>query len=242
MEESLSRTALLVGEHAVEKLAACRVAVFGLGGVGGYAVEALVRGGVGALDLIDSDCFTVSNLNRQLHATRRTVGMHKVDAVRDRVLEINPNAVVRTHCLFYTPETAGELPLSDYDYIVDAVDTVSAKLELAVRAKACGTLIVSSMGTGNKLDPTALEVADITETSVCPLARVMRRELKKRGVEHLKVVYSKEPPMTPALPPQEDPDTHRRRAVPGSTSFVPPVAGLILAGEVLRDLMGFPRK
>ncbi|MBQ1555641.1 MAG: tRNA threonylcarbamoyladenosine dehydratase, partial [Clostridia bacterium] len=194
MSHPFSRTQLLLGKDAMETLAASRVAVFGVGGVGGFAVEALARSGVGTLDLIDSDTVSLTNLNRQIIATRRTVGQYKTDVAAARIHEINPDAVVHTHRVFYTPETAGQFDFSQYDYIVDAIDTVTGKIALVLQAQAAGTPIISSMGAGNKLDPTAFRVADIYQTSVCPLARVMRQELKKRGVKHLKVVYSQEPP------------------------------------------------
>lgn len=233
MEDQFSRTRLLLGGEGVEKLARARVAVFGLGGVGGYAVEALARGGVGALELIDHDQVSLSNLNRQILALRSTVGRFKADVARERVLEINPFAKVRAWKLFYGPDTAGEFDFSQYDYIVDAIDTVTGKLALIQQAKEAGTPIISAMGAGNKLDPTAFQVADISQTSMCPLARIMRKELKKRGILHLKVVYSKEPPMTPLDAPEPEPG---RKAVPGSVSFVPSVMGLILAGEVIKDI------
>lgn len=235
MEEQFSRSRLLLGDGAMEKLVRARVAVFGLGGVGGYAVEALARGGVGALDLIDHDQVSLSNLNRQILALRSTVGRFKADVARERVLEINPYARVRACKLFYGPDTAGEFDFSAYDYIVDAIDTVTGKLTLIQQAKEAGTPIISAMGAGNKLDPSAFQVADIAQTSVCPLARIMRKELKKRGICHLKVVYSKEPPLTPIGAPAAGPD---QKPVPGSVSFVPSVMGLILAGEVIKDLCG----
>lgn len=234
----------------MDRLARARVAVFGIGGVGGYAVEALARSGVGALDLIDDDRVCLSNLNRQIIATHRTLGQYKVDAARQRVEEINPDCRVTVYRTFYTPETAGQFRFADYDYIIDAIDTVTGKLELAEQAVRAGVPIISSMGAGNKLDPTAFEVADISQTSVCPLARVMRKELKKRGIYHLKVVYSREPPLTPlensATGCEADDvcpaDTSRsgtpRRQTPGSNAFVPAVAGLIAAGEVVRALSG----
>lgn len=245
-----SRTELLLGREAMERLAAARVAVFGIGGVGGYTVEALARSGVGTLDLIDDDRVCLTNLNRQLHATHKTIGQYKVDVAARRVAEINPGAAVNTFRTFYTPETAGQFDFTQYDYIVDAIDTVTGKLALAVNAQAAGTPIISSMGAGNKLDPTAFEVADIYRTSVCPLARIMRRELKRRGVEKLKVVYSREPPIAPledmtiscrsncVCPPGTARKCTQRRQIPGSSAFVPSVAGLIIAGEVVRDLAG----
>lgn len=234
MENQFARTQLLLGEAGMARLQKARVAVFGIGGVGGHVVEALARSGVGSLDLIDRDEVSLTNLNRQIIATHATLGRLKVDAARDRVLDINPDCVVRTYPIFYTPETAGQFNFTQYDYVVDAIDTVTGKLALVMQAREAGTPIISSMGAGNKLDPTAFRVADITKTSVCPLARVMRRELKKRGVAHLKVVFSTEEAMTPENDPTcNDPG---RRSTPGSTAFVPAVAGLILAGEVIRDL------
>ena len=222
----------------MERLAQSRVAVFGVGGVGGYAVEALVRSGVGAIDLIDDDKVCLTNLNRQIIATRKTVGKYKVDVMEERIHDINPECKVTTHKCFYLPETKDDFDFSKYSYVIDAVDTVTAKLELVVRAKEAGVPVISSMGAGNKLDPTRFEVTDIYQTSVCPLARVMRRELKARGIQDLKVVYSREEAWKPekSLMTEED-STSRRRSVPGSVSFVPSVAGLIAAGEVIRDLI-----
>ena len=239
MDGAFARTALLLGEEGMERLARARVAVFGVGGVGGHVVEALARSGVGALDLIDNDQVCLSNLNRQIIATRATLDQYKVDAARDRVASINPDAQVRVYKTFYTPETAGQFDFSQYDYVVDAIDTVTGKLALVMQAQQAGTPIISSMGAGNKLDPTAFRVADIYQTSVCPLARVMRTELRRRGVKHLKVVYSTEPSLTPLPVPQEEQTS--RRQTPGSTAFVPAVAGLIIAGEVIRDLTGHAR-
>ena len=248
MLNQFSRTQLLFGEDKMQKLAASRVAVFGIGGVGGYAVEALARSGVGALDLIDDDRVCLTNLNRQLHATRKTIGRFKVDATEERILEINPKCAVTTHKAFISPETSDQFDFAEYDYIIDAIDTVTGKIELILRAKAHDVPIISSMGAGNKTDPTAFEVTDIYDTSVCPLARVMRRELRKRGIAALKVVYSREPPMTPLddmsiscrtnciCPPGTARKCTQRRQVPGSTAFVPSVAGLIIAGEVVKDL------
>ena len=250
MLNQFSRTQLLLGEEGMDRLYRARVAVFGIGGVGGYTVEALARSGVGTLDLIDDDRVCLTNINRQIFATRRTVGQFKVDVARERILEINPNATVYTYKTFYTPQTAEQFDFSQYDYVVDAIDTVTGKLELAVQAERAGTPIISCMGAGNKMDPAAVEVADIYETSVCPLARVMRRELKKRGIRKLKVVYSKEPPMTPIddmsiscrahciCPPGTARKCTQRRQVPGSTAFVPSAAGLIIAGEIVKDLSG----
>ena len=239
MDEAFARTALLLGQEGMERLARARVAVFGVGGVGGHVVEALARSGVGALDLIDNDQVCLSNLNRQIIATRATIGQYKVDAARDRIADINPDALVRVHKTFYTPETAGQFDFTQYDYVVDAIDTVTGKLALVLQAQEAGVPIISSMGAGNKLYPTAFRVADIYQTSVCPLARVMRTELRRRGVKHLKVVYSTEPAMTPFPAPAEEQTS--RRQTPGSTAFVPAVAGLIIAGEVVRDLTGFAR-
>lgn len=232
---------MLLGEEAIAKLQSSRVAVFGLGGVGGYAVEALARAGVGQLDLIDNDTVSLSNLNRQLLATYKTVGMAKTESARQRVLDINPDCVVRTHQVFYTPDTAGQFDFSRYDYIVDAIDTVTGKLQLVQQAVAVGTPIISSMGTGNKLDATAFQVADISKTSMCPLARIMRKELGKRGIKHLKVVYSQEEALSPTGW-EEEAAALGKRQIPGSVSFVPGAAGLILAGEVIRDLTGWARK
>ncbi len=234
MEEAFCRTRLLLGGEAMERLAAARVAVFGIGGVGGHAVEALARSGIGQLDLIDSDKVSVSNINRQLIATHSAVGRYKVDVMEARIRDINPRAVVRVFPCFFLPENAGQFPFEAYDYVVDAVDTVTAKIELVLKAQEAGVPVISSMGAGNKLDAGAFRVADLYQTSVCPLARVMRRELKKRGVEHLKVVYSQEPPLTPEKGEEIPPEG--RRTVPGSVAFVPSVAGLILAGEVVKDL------
>ena len=286
--EQWSRTQMLIGSESLSRLFRARVAVFGIGGVGGYAVEALARSGIGAIDLIDSDKVSISNLNRQIIATHKTIGWYKTEVMRERILEIHPDCKVRVHNCFYLPETQEEFDFRQYDYVVDAVDTVTAKLAIILQAKEAGTPVISSMGTGNKLDPTAFEVADIYETSVCPLARVMRRELKKRGVKSLKVVYSREEPRVslpwsagpeaadvpeaaatpqPAGPATADapaaaatsqpagPATADapkaaaasesaasesaagKRVVPGSVAFVPPAAGLILASEVVRDLI-----
>ncbi|MBQ1950524.1 MAG: tRNA threonylcarbamoyladenosine dehydratase [Clostridia bacterium] len=244
MQQAFSRTQSLLGADAMRRLATARVAVFGVGGVGGYAVEALARSGVGTLDLIDDDKVALSNINRQIIATTETVGQYKVDVAAARVTAINPTATVHTHRTFYLPDTAAQFDLTAYDYIIDAVDTVTAKLSLAENAVAAGTPIISAMGAGNKLDPTAFRVADISKTSVCPLARVMRKELAKRGIRHLKVVYSTEPPLTPtgqAASPQPESDTRpvqrHAKPTPGSTAFVPSVMGLIIAGEVIKDLI-----
>ena len=248
MLNQFSRTELLLGKENMENLSKARVAVFGIGGVGGYTVEALVRSGVGAIDLIDDDKVCLTNLNRQIIATRKTVGKYKVDVMKERILDINPDCKVEVHKCFYLPETKDEFDFSRYDYVVDAVDTVTAKVQLVMEAKEKQVPIISSMGAGNKLDPAAFEVADIYKTSVCPLAKVMRRELKKRGVDHLKVVYSREPAMTPVddmaiscrehciCPPGAVHKCTQRRAIPGSIAFVPSVVGLIIAGEVIKDL------
>ena len=238
MEEQFARTELLLGREAMERLFRARVAVFGLGGVGGYAVEALARSGVGTLDLIDDDTVNLTNLNRQIIATHETLGRHKVDAARERVLSINPGAVVHTYKTFFLPETAGQFDFTQFDYVVDAIDTVTGKLMLVEAAQRAGTPVISCMGAGNKLDPTAFEVADLSRASVCPLARVMRKELGTRGIRHLKVVYSNEQAMTPAPAAEEPGSAHPKRQTPGSNAFVPAVAGLILAGEVVKDIAG----
>ena len=230
-DEKFSRSALLLGDTGIEKLKKSRIAVFGAGGVGGHAIEALARSGVGKIDIFDSDTVSVSNFNRQIIATEKTLGALKVDAARDRILEINPLCEVFAHNVFYSADNASLYDLSVYDYVIDAIDSVSSKIELIIRAKAANVKIISSMGTGNKLDPTMLEVSDISKTSVCPLARVMRRELRARGINHLKVVYSKEEPIKAVA----DPDSPRH--APGSVSFVPSVAGLIIAGEVIKDIV-----
>lgn len=225
MENQYTRSVAVLGEDAITKLKNCSVAVFGVGGVGSYTVEALARAGVGAIDLIDNDTFNVTNMNRQLYATHKTIGQYKVDVARDRILDINPECKVTAHKMFYLPENADGLDLSQYDYIVDAIDTVAAKVELIVRADKVGTKIISSMGTGNKLHPEMFEITDIYKTSVCPLAKVMRTRLKKEGIKKLKVVYSKEEPIT-------NPDN-----IIGSVPFVPSVAGLIIAGEVIKEIV-----
>ena len=247
MEEAFSRTAIQLGDEAVERLCHARVAVFGIGGVGGYTVEALARSGIGTLDLFDDDRVAVSNINRQIVATHHTVGQYKVDAAADRIRSINPAATVNTHKVFYLPQTAADIDLTVYDYIVDAIDTVAGKLALAQAAHATGVPLISCMGAGNKLDATAFRVADISKTSVCPLARVMRKELGKRGIKHLKVVFSTELPLDGAAPQEAAtesatrPAQNRPKPTPGSNAFVPAVAGLILAGEVIRDLTGHGR-
>ena len=235
--DQYSRTRLLLGDAAMEKLKNARVAVFGLGGVGGYAVEALARSGIGALDLVDHDTISLTNINRQLLATHATVGRSKAQTAADRVRDIDPAIAVTVHETFYLPETAGQFDFTQYDYIVDAIDTVTGKLMLAAQAQACGTPIISSMGTGNKLDPTGFRVSDISETRGCPLARIMRKECKKRGIRKLKVVWSEEEPIPSKLEGLEEELPEGRRALPGSVAFVPSVAGLILAGEVIKDLI-----
>lgn len=249
MPNQFSRTALQLGNENMNRLYGARVAVFGIGGVGGYCVEALARTGIGTIDLFDDDCICLTNLNRQIIATQKTVGLCKVDVMRERILEINPSAEVGAHRIFYGPDTADAVDLSGYDYIADAVDTMTAKLELVCRAAALGVPIISCMGAANKLDASAFEVADIHETSVCPMARIMRKELRNRGINHLKVVYSKEPAGTPLAdaaescryqcicPPGVTRTCLQRRQVPASNAFVPAVAGLIMAGEMIRDLI-----
>ncbi|MBQ9673358.1 MAG: tRNA threonylcarbamoyladenosine dehydratase [Ruminococcus sp.] len=248
MLNRFSRTELLYGKTAMEKLSASRVAVFGIGGVGGYTVEALVRSGVGTIDIIDDDKICLTNVNRQIIATTKTVGKFKIDVMEERCKEINPNVVINKHQMFYTPETSDHFDFSQYDYVVDAIDTVTGKIELVMQAQKTKTPIISSMGAGNKTNPQGFMVADIYKTSVCPLARVMRTELRKRGVKKLKVVYSQEKPMTPIddmsiscrtnciCPPGTKRKCTVRRQVPGSTAFVPSVVGLIIAGEVINDL------
>ncbi|MBP5352882.1 MAG: tRNA threonylcarbamoyladenosine dehydratase [Alphaproteobacteria bacterium] len=237
MDSQFARTELIFGKEALAKLAGSRVAVFGVGGVGGYVVEALARSGVGELDLIDNDTVALSNLNRQILATHQTLGRYKVDVAKERVAAINPQCVVHAYPLFYLPENEIPFDFKEFDYVVDAIDTVSGKIGLVMAAQAAGVPIISAMGAGNKVEPTAFEVADIYQTSVCPLAHVMRKELRKRGVQSLKVVYSKEKPLTPQTDKAEDKPTDKRRSTPGSTAFVPPVVGLIIAGEVIKDLL-----
>ena len=234
MNEMFIRTELLIGGEALSKLHKSRVAVFGAGGVGGYAIEALARSGIGAIDITDNDIVSISNINRQIYATTKTVGKAKVDVAAERIKEINPDIQVKAHKIFYMPDTAHLFDFSEYDYIVDAIDTVTGKIELVMNAQKSGTPIISSMGAGNKLCPEMLKVSDIYKTSVCPLARVMRSELKKRGIKKLKVVYSEEKPITPSKAAEDT----VRRAVPGSMAFVPSVAGLIIAGEAVKDLCG----
>jgi tRNA A37 threonylcarbamoyladenosine dehydratase len=248
MLDRFSRTQLVFGKEAMDRLKGSRVAVFGVGGVGGYTVEALARSGVGAIDIIDNDKVCLTNINRQIIATGKTVGKYKVDVAKERIEEINPDCKVTAFKTFYMPETADRFDFTQYDYVVDAIDTVTGKIALIENAKKAGTPIISSMGAGNKVDPTAFEVADIYKTSVCPLARVMRYELKRRGIKKLKVVYSKEKPIPPI--DDEDPNGENgclskadkvpgKRQVPGSTAFVPSVAGLIIAGEVIKDIIGY---
>ena len=248
MQDQYSRTQLLLGAEAMEKLHHARVAVFGIGGVGGYTVEALARSGVGALDLIDDDKVCLTNLNRQIIATRSTVGQYKVDVAEQRIHDIDPNIKVTTHRCFFGPETQDDFDFTQYDYVVDAIDTVTGKLALVMKCKEAGTPIICSMGAGNKMDPTRFEVTDIYKTSVCTLAKVMRTECRKRKIKHLKVVYSKEPALTPMADGAAQGDTcpadaqrkgTPRRTVPGSNAFVPSVAGLIIGGEVVKDLVGF---
>ncbi|MCR5466813.1 MAG: tRNA threonylcarbamoyladenosine dehydratase [Lachnospiraceae bacterium] len=254
MLNQFSRTQLLYGAEAMEKLASSRVAVFGIGGVGGYVVEALARSGVGTLDLIDDDKVCLTNINRQILATRKTVGQYKVDVAEERVHEINPQCTVNTYKTFFLPDTQDQFDFREYDYVVDAIDTVTGKLAIVEKAKEAGVPVISSMGAGNKLDASQFEVADIYKTSICPLAKVMRRECRKRGIKSLKVVYSKEEPVTPLedmsiscrqhciCPPGTARKCTERRDIPGSTAFVPSVVGLIIAGEVINDLTGIKRK
>ncbi|WP_099205495.1 tRNA threonylcarbamoyladenosine dehydratase [Scatolibacter rhodanostii] len=254
MLNQFSRTELLLGKEAMENLAGARVAIFGIGGVGGYTVEALARSGVGTFDLIDDDKVCLTNVNRQIIATRKTVGKYKIDVMEERIHDINPHAVVHKHQCFYLPETADEFHFEEYDYVVDAVDTVTAKLDLILRAQRAGVPVISCMGAGNKLDPTKLKVADIYQTEMCPLARVMRKELKKRGVKKLKVVFSTEETVRPIedmsiscrnhciCPPGTKRHCTDRRDIPGSISFVPSVAGLLMAGEVIKDIANIDKK
>lgn len=234
MSDQFSRTRLLIGKEGIEKLSNSHVAVFGLGGVGGYVVEALIRSGLGAIDIIDNDKICTTNLNRQIYALNSTIGKYKVDVAKERILDINPNVKVLTYKTFFTPETASEFDFAKYDYIIDAIDTVTAKLSLIENAKKNNIPIICSMGTGNKINPAKLEITDIAKTSVCPLARVIRTELKKRNISNVKVVYSKEIPIKHKEPSTEETIKH---TITGSTSFVPPVAGLIIASEVIKDLI-----
>ena len=248
MLNEFSRTQLLYGKEAMDKLAASRVAVFGIGGVGGYTVEALARSGIGALDIIDDDKVCLTNINRQIIATRKTIGKYKVDVAEERIHDINPECKVRTYKTFYLPETQDQFDFSEYDYIVDAIDTVTGKLTIIENAKRLNVPVISAMGAGNKTDPTRFEVADIYETSICPLAKVMRHECRKRGIDSLKVVYSQEKPIKPledmsiscrqhcVCPPGTVRKCTERRDIPGSTAFVPTVVGLIIAGEIINDL------
>ncbi len=238
MSDQFSRTQLLLGEDAMEILKNSRVAVFGVGGVGGYVCEGLVRSGVGQFDLVDSDKVCLTNINRQIIATQKTVGMYKVDVMKERMTQINPDVIVNVHRCFFLPENADEFPFEEYDYVVDAVDTVTAKIALVLKCREKGVRIISSMGAGNKLDASAFRVADIYKTKVCPLAKVMRHELKKRGVKKLKVVYSEEMPIRPLEDMLSEVESTGRRSIPGSVAFVPSVAGLIIAGEVVKDIVG----
>lgn len=240
MTDRFSRTEMLLGSDAMEKLRNARVAVFGLGGVGGYIVEALARSGVGALDIIDNDTVSITNLNRQIVAVEGTVGMPKTEAAKMRIVQINPDCKVTAYNTFYMPENSSDFDFTKYDYIADAIDTVTAKIELVMNANKCGTPIICSMGTGNKLNPAELEVADIYKTSVCPLARIMRYELKRRGIKKLKVVYSKEMPIVPTGDAAEKcrEESTGKKNVPGSTAFVPAVAGMIIASEIVKDICG----
>ncbi len=235
MSERLSRTEILIGTQALERLKSSRVCVFGVGGVGGYVVEALARSGVGAIDVVDNDQIAVSNLNRQIIALESTIGRDKVEVIRERIHDINPDIKVVTHKCFYLPETASQFDFTSFDYVVDAIDTVTAKIDIILKCTELGVPVISSMGTGNKLDPTQIDVTDIYKTDVDPLAKVMRRELKKRGIKKLKVVYSKEKPIAPQVDPELIKDGNR--PAPGSSAFVPPVAGLVIAGEVIKDLI-----
>lgn len=234
MLNQFSRTELLIGKEGVNKLSQSRVAVFGIGGVGGYVVEALVRSGVGSLDLIDNDKVALTNLNRQIIATHKTIGRYKVDVAEERAKEINPNVNIQTFKTFYTPESSGEFDFTKYDYVIDAIDTVSGKLELIEQSKKADVPIICSMGAGNKMHPELFEIADISKTSVCPLAKVIRQELKKRKIKKVKVVYSKEIPIKPL---ESDEKIEGKKQVPGSNAFVPSAVGLIIAGEVIRDLI-----
>ena len=232
--EAFSRSGLLLGQEAMEKLKTARVAVFGLGGVGGYVVEALARTGVGSFELVDHDSISLTNINRQILATRSTVGMAKAEAAKKRVLDINPEAAVTARCEFFSPDTIANFDFASYSYVVDAIDTVTGKLALVTSAQAAGVPIISCMGTGNKLDPSQFQIADISKTRVCPLARIMRKECAKRGIRHLKVLFSTEDPITPRK--ADEPLPEGRRALPGSVAYVPSVAGLMIAGEVIKDI------
>ena len=237
MPDQYSRTRMLLGEDGMSRLRNARVALFGLGGVGGYAAEVLARSGIGQIDLIDDDTVSLTNLNRQLLATHDTVGQHKVDVAAQRIRQIDPSIIVKTYKTFYLPETAGEFDFSQYDYVLDAIDTVTGKLALIAQAKSAGVPIISCMGTGNKIDPTGFQVADISKTSGCALSRIMRKECAKRGLKHVKVVFSQELPLEPMEEPEEPQrEGSSRRALPGSVAFVPAVAGIIMAGEVVKDI------
>ncbi len=243
MENQFVRTEMLLGEDAIKTLSKKRVAIFGVGGVGGYVCEALVRAGIGEFDICDDDVVAKSNLNRQIIALHSTIGQSKVDVMKARMLDINPDVKVNVHKCFFLPENSGDFPFDSYDYVIDAVDTVTAKIEIIMKAKEAGVSVISSMGTGNKLNPAMLCVTDITKTKIDPLAKVMRRELKKRGVHKLKVVYSEEQPLKPQVSGENQDnsgalDAHPRRSTPGSVSFVPPVAGMIIASEVVKDILG----
>lgn len=241
-QEKFSRTGMIFGSEAMEKLNNARIAVFGAGGVGGYVIEALARAGVGALDIIDNDVISITNFNRQILALESTLGMPKTDAAGKRIADINPECIVTAHELFFLPETKDEIDFRCYDYVVDAIDTVTGKLQIIKSAREAGVPVISSMGTGNKTDPTALEVTDIFKTSVCPLAKVMRKLCRENGIDRLKVLYSKEPPVKSAGNGDEGAEKNAQgRPVPGSVSFVPPAAGLIIAGEVIKDIIGFKK-
>ena len=239
MQNQFSRTELIFGKNAMQKLSESRVAVFGVGGVGGYTVEALARSGIGTLDIIDNDTVALTNINRQIIATHSTVGKYKVDVAKERIHDINPDCIVNTYKTFFMPDTAGEFDFTQYDYVIDAIDTVTGKIEIIMQAKAAGIPVISSMGAGNKVDPTAFEVTDIYKTSVCPLAKVMRYQLKRRGIKKLKVVYSKEMPIMPSGNTEWNEESSVRRSIPGSNAFVPSVVGLIIAGEVIKDITEF---
>lgn len=239
MQNQFSRTELIFGKNAMQKLSESRVAVFGVGGVGGYTVEALARSGIGTLDIIDNDTVALTNINRQIIATHSTVGKYKVDVAKERIHDINPDCIVNTYKTFFMPDTAGGFDFSQYDYVVDAIDTVTGKIEIIMQAKAAGIPVISSMGAGNKVDPTAFEVTDIYKTSVCPLAKVMRYQLKRRGIKKLKVVYSKETPIVPSGNAEWNEESDVKRSIPGSNAFVPSVVGLIIAGEVIKDITEF---
>ncbi len=238
MENQFERTQMLLGEEALEKLNHSRVIVFGVGGVGGYVTEALARSGVGQIDIVDKDTVSLTNLNRQIIATRKTLGLYKVDVMKERIADINPDCKVNAFKCFYLPETKDLFDFSQYDYVIDAVDTVTAKIQLILQAKEAGTKIICSMGAGNKIDPTKFQVADISKTTVCPLARVMRQECKKRGIKDVKVVYSTEVPRRPVTPLSETNEKGTRKDVPGSIAFVPSAAGLLIAAEVVKELSG----